>query len=393
MQPAPDILIVGAGVFGVTAALELTSRGYAVALVDQGPPPFLLAASTDISKVVRMEYGADAFYMAMAEDAMAGFVAWNEMFSRPFYHETGVAMLSRRPLEEGGFEADSLSLLLERGHQPERLRAETIRSRFPAFAPDTHVDGFFHARGGWVESGALMGELFSRALERGVQVHQASIAHLIVDSGRCRGVESNNGARIQGEHTLLACGAWTASLLPSLAGTIGSTGHPVFHVRPHDMSAFQSPHFPVFTADIARTGWYGFPVHPSENVIKIGRHGTGIPVEPHCGERRVHAKDETDLRSFLSESIPALADAPVVHTRRCLYADTFDGDYWMDHHPDIDGLSVATGGSGHGFKMAPVLGGLIADMVEESENPRLERFRWRTRTTGQTRREAARFEG
>ena len=53
------ITVAGAGVFGVTAAIELRKRGHAVRLVDPGPLPHPLAASTDISKVVRPEYGAD----------------------------------------------------------------------------------------------------------------------------------------------------------------------------------------------------------------------------------------------------------------------------------------------------------------------------------------------
>ena len=58
-----EFIIVGAGIFGVTTAIELRERGYTVSLVDPGPLPHPLAASTDISKVIRMEYGADEQYM------------------------------------------------------------------------------------------------------------------------------------------------------------------------------------------------------------------------------------------------------------------------------------------------------------------------------------------
>jgi glycine/D-amino acid oxidase-like deaminating enzyme len=167
----------------------------------------------------------------------------------------------------------------------------------------------------------------------------------------------------------------------------------VFHLQPSDPDLFEADVFPVFTADIARTGWYGFPAHPSSGLVKIGRHGKGLIIEPRNGERRVHLEDEQALRAFLRASIPALADAPIASTRRCLYADTFDADYWMDHHPRISGLSVATGGSGHGFKMAPVLGPLIADMVEQQPNDRLHRFRWRSMDETSPKREAARYDG
>ena len=393
MGEAPDIVIVGAGLFGICAAQALKDRGHRVLLLDQGSPPHPLASSTDISKIVRMEYGSDAFYMRLVEEAMAGFDVWNQSLSRPFYHESGVSMLSGRPFSEGGFEADSWALLQERGHTPERLSSSEIQNRFPALNPETYVDGFFHARGGWVESGALVAELFQRAIDSGVSFQVADVREIISEDGRCLGVRCRNGTRIESDHTLLACGAWAMGILPELASVIRPTGHPVFHLRPADGTQFEAGVFPVFTADIARTGWYGFPAHPSSGLVKIGRHGRGLTIEPRNGERRVHPEDEQALRSFLNESIPALADAPIARTRRCLYADTFDADYWMDHHARISGLSVATGGSGHGFKMAPVLGTLIADMVERQPNDRLHRFRWRSMDETSPKREAARYDG
>jgi len=53
------IIVVGAGISGVTAAIELKNRGHDVVLADPGPLPHPLAASTDISKAVRAAYGAD----------------------------------------------------------------------------------------------------------------------------------------------------------------------------------------------------------------------------------------------------------------------------------------------------------------------------------------------
>ena len=75
--------------------------------------------------------------------------------------------------------------------------------------------------------------------------------------------------------------------------------------------------------------------------------------------------------------------APIVGRRLCLYSDSWDGDFLIDHDPERRGLVVATGGSGHGFKFAPSLGPIIADVVERRENPWAERFRWRARGAGQ----------
>ena len=181
-------------------------------------------------------------------------------------------------------------------------------------------------------------------------------------------------------------------LVPELSSVMKVTGHPVFHLRPDQPAFFSAPLFTTFTADVARTGWYGFPVHPTEGVIKIATHGAGV--EQHPDDPRVVTwDDERRLRQFLAETFPALVEAPVVYTRRCLYCDTLDGHFLIDHHPEKKGLSVASGGSGHGFKFAPILGPLIADMVESKANPWLEKFRWRSLGADTKAEEAARFHG
>ena len=141
-----------------------------------------------------------------------------------------------------------------------------------------------------------------------------------------------------------------------------TTAQPVIHVGVGPDDRWRAPRFPVWAADIARTGWYGFPAL-SSGAMKIGHHGSGRRVEPDT-PRHVLPAEETRVRAFLGDNLPPLADAPIVHRRLCLYCDTFDGDFWIDHDPERPGLVVAAGDSGHGFKFAPIIGGLIADVVE-----------------------------
>src|SRR5512145_3076738 len=101
------VIVVGAGIFGVTAALELRRRGWRVTLVDPGPIPHPLAASTDISKVVRLAYGSDEIYTALMEEAVEVWREWNRLWPEPLYHETGVLFLARAPMAPGSFEQES----------------------------------------------------------------------------------------------------------------------------------------------------------------------------------------------------------------------------------------------------------------------------------------------
>ena len=71
MSAGRSILVVGSGIFGVTSALELARRGHKVTLMDQGAVPYPKAASTDISKVIRMDYGSDQLYTSMMEESFS----------------------------------------------------------------------------------------------------------------------------------------------------------------------------------------------------------------------------------------------------------------------------------------------------------------------------------
>ncbi len=391
-MPASHTIVVGAGIFGVTAALELRARGHRVSLLDPGPLPHPLAASTDISKLIRMEYGPDEIYTELMERARDGWLAWNEQWRSegedPLYHETGVLMVCRDRMSAGGFEHESWEILRKRGHTPERIDADALAQRFPAWSTQRYVDGFYHAKGGYAESGRVVESLALRAQREGVELLEGrKMTALIERDGRVCGVRDQDGSELMGEEVVVAAGSWSGKLL-GLGPSITATGHPVFHLKPNKPELFLSERCPTFTADVAQTGYYGFPLH-RDGVVKISNHGLGTDIDPDA-PRAVTDRDHEKLRAFLLQTFPDLADADVVFTRLCLYADTPDEDFWIARDPDREGLTVASGGSGHGFKFAPILGPLIADAVEGNENPLLQKFRWRPELHFAQGREAAR---
>src|SRR5690242_3791304 len=105
------IIVVGAGINGVTAAIELRKRRHNVILVDPGPLPHPLAASTDISKAVRAAYGTDEFYTRLAERSIELWRKWNGEFGVKLYHKTGALFLRQRQIRAGDFEYESLKVL------------------------------------------------------------------------------------------------------------------------------------------------------------------------------------------------------------------------------------------------------------------------------------------
>ena len=373
-----SILIVGGGVFGFTSALELRSRGWAVTLMDQGVTPHPDAASTDISKVVRTDYGADAVYTEMAERSLDGWCLWNAAWPQPVFHQDGFLVLSpEAELRPGTFEGDSFVFLTARGQPLRALDAESLAKNHPPWARSGHRSGYLNPLGGWAGSGRVVEQLRRIALEKGVAVlEQAPVVALLSDGARVAGARAADGSEHRADAVLVAAGAWTPFLLPELCPAMRVTGQPVVHLRPRDPAAFRAPAFPVWASDIGRTGWYGFPAM-DDGIVKIANHGPGTVIE-RPDQARMVAPDEVErVLDFVREKLPGLADAPVAGTRQCWYCDTFDGHFFIGHAPDRPGLIVAAGDSGHAFKFAPVLGGLIADIVEHKPNPWAHRFQWR----------------
>ena len=385
-----SIVIVGAGIFGLTSSLELRRRGYSVTVVDPGPVPHPLASSNDTCRMVRMDYGEDGLYVELAEKAIQGWHSWNQSWGEEIYHETGFLLTTCQAMAPGTYEYDSFAFLSERGYNLQRLNEGLLAERFPRWNRQKYIDGYYNPRAGWVEAVKVVSRLEAEARACGVAMHTgAKISGLLEDGFRVTGVATSDGGRQDADLVVVAAGPWTPTLLPQLADMMQTVAQPLVYLKPADPDLFRGPGFPPWTADVSQTGWHGFPADDNGSV-KIGNHGPGRHVGPDAS-RELPAEDVSRVREFLQDFMPELATAPLADSKICLYTDTWDGNFWIGRDPQREGLVVATGGSGHAFKFAPVLGGIIADVVDRVETPYTRRFAWRSR--GESTSESNRYTG
>jgi glycine/D-amino acid oxidase-like deaminating enzyme len=285
-------------------------------------------------------------------------------------------MLTRTPMAPGSFEYESFRVLENRQHRPLRLTPADLRKRFPGWKAQSYVDGFFQSEGGYAESGRVVARLVELARAERVSVRpEVSLTGLVEEGNRVTGIRTSRGERLLADKVILAVGAWTPKLLPHLAGSLTPTAHAIYHFRPPSKRLYTKQLFPVFTADISATGWYGFPIN-RDGIVKIANHGMGQRLDPDTA-RQVVPEDETTLRRFLEETFPTLVLQPIAEKRLCFYCDSKDEHFWIDRDPQREGLVVAAGDSGHAFKFAPVMGRIIADAVEDIPSPLRQKFRWR----------------
>src|SRR5690242_19201673 len=121
----PQVVVVGAGVFGTWTAHHLLTAGCNVTLVDAYGPANPRASSGDQSRILRCGYGADAIYSDFARRSVAQWKALQERAGVPIFHPCGVLLLAdaadpyaiatRQTLESGGYGVDVI--------EPSQLRA------------------------------------------------------------------------------------------------------------------------------------------------------------------------------------------------------------------------------------------------------------------------------
>ncbi len=379
-----DIAIVGAGIMGAAAACELCRAGARVALIDGSRLPNPRAASTDHSKVFRFAY-PDALYARMAMDALALWRALEEETGARLLTPTGVLMIGR---DESSSETETHETLRSLGLEVELLASDETAARFPQFNSAAFAYSVYDAGGGILHAERAVCALVELARSRGARVIEADRAVGINQSanGRVR-VRLESGNEFECSRLLAATGPWSRDLIPLLRNNLKTTRQEVvyFEPRPDRARGFEVGRFPIFIE--LQSGFYGFPVHRAGS-MKIANHHKGEPVEMDSFEQEAGEGFIRRCRDFFSEFIPELADARVTETRVCVYNNTPDDDFIIDWHPEIEGVLIVTGFSGHGFKFGSLVGRISAELLlsgqsqYDTERFRLSRFDNRNEARG-----------
>jgi glycine/D-amino acid oxidase-like deaminating enzyme len=351
------VAVVGGGIFGLASSLELARRGHAVVAFEQGAIPNPLASSTDVSKTIQRLYGGRAHYVELAERADLGWRAWRRRLDGPdFYHEIGHVFVTRG-WDPGHRGYDSAAAL---GIRP--LALAEARARFPQFSigPDDTV--FFDAWGGYLVSAAAVAGMARLAREDGADLRQNCPVRAIDETSS--GVQlATDGDTSSFDHVVVAAGVWTSRLVPAVR--VAPTRQSMAFFRPARSDIHRPGPMPVFAVDVPGDAWYGHPL--ADGRVKVADNALGPPAEPDS-DREAGPGFEERARAFVKRWMPGLAAGALVGSRSCMYENTPDGDFVIDHVPRSDRVLVASGGSGHGFKFGAAIGPLVADALEGKAN-------------------------
>jgi sarcosine oxidase len=352
-----DAIVLGLGVMGSAALHRLALAGKRVRGLDRFEPPHAFGSSHGGTRVTRKAYFEDARYVPLLHRSWALFREMETLAKETLLVQTG-GLYFGDP-SHAGIEG-VLRAVTEHGLAHERLDAAAIRARFPMFAPAEGDEGIFEEEAGVLLAEKCVRAQLTLAIAAGADVRTREHAMQVEVSDHGVRVTTDQGVH-EAERLVLATGAWMRGGLVPVPMSLVVERQVQLYFEPKTPSLFTPARMPVFLRFGEVDTFYGLPELELRGV-KVCQHHGGDVTTADALDRDLHADDETKVRAFVKRHLPD-ADGPLVDARVCMYTNTKDENFMVGVHPASPRVVLMGGFSGHGFKLAPAMGELVAELV------------------------------
>jgi sarcosine oxidase len=366
-----DVIVAGIGGMGSATAYHLASRGARVLGLERFDIPHDLGSSHGVTRIIRLAYAEHPGYVPLLRRAYA---LWRELEDR-----AGERLLFiTGGIDAGARESEtvtgSLQSCAEHALPHEILEAAEVARRFPGYCfPETMV-GVYQPDAGFLLPERCIVAHVAAAQQLGAEIHTRE---------RVLGWEAHgNGVAVRTDRTtytarrlVITAGPWARELAPILRPVAVPERQVLLWSQPLQSDLFTLGAFPIFNMDVDEGRFYGFPVFGVPG-FKIGKyHHRNEQVDPDTMDRECHPEDESVLREAIARYFPA-ANGPTLAMKTCLFTNSPDEHFILDHHPEQPQVSLAAGFSGHGFKFCSVVGEIMAELaLEEGSTHDIGMFR------------------
>ncbi len=366
------VVVVGLGAMGSAACAHLARRGVPVIGIDRFSPPHDQGSSHGGSRVARRAYFEHPDYVPLLERAFRG---WERLES-----ETGLACLKRvGVLLMGGPDSEVLRASQEsaKRHSIEvmALAPRQLATAYPQFGLPDGTCGLLEPDAGFVipENGV---EAHLRVARRHGAEFRLDTRVVAIEADDDGGVVRLEGESIDASRIVVTAGAWSNQLLPGIAERLhlAAQRKHIVWFRPRDATLCSDARMPAWVIDDGGACgdglYYGVPTWSGQighDGVKIGFHGPGTPIDPDDHARTPDPLVVDRFRNDMERYLPGVLGDPVA-AATCLYTMSPDQHFVIDLVPDARSVAFAAGFSGHGYKFAPVIGELLADLVLEGSS-------------------------
>lgn len=346
------VIIVGAGITGLSTAWALVKRGVEVTLIEQGPIPNPLSASGDQHRIIRRAYGGQGGYQRRISDAYA---VWDEMWDdlgARHLVDTGFMVISQ---EEGDEGEDYWRGMVEAGYSLDQMSPAEACARYPFLSPEGLRFVAVHPEGGVLLCQKIAADMRAFLLAKGARLLENTKV-VAVDRAAGR-VTLESGEDLTADRVVISAGAWVLKLAPELGSDLTPYRTAVVYLEPPaDLKASWEA-APVILDVGGKVDGYVLPPVPGTGL----KFGAGIHKVKNADadqNRGIVPGEGERLRNHFSPPFGRISEYQVSDVVTCAYTFTADNHFYARE----DGRAVIVSAcSGHGYKFGAVVGQKIAE--------------------------------
>jgi glycine/D-amino acid oxidase-like deaminating enzyme len=360
-----DIVVVGAGAFGMWTALNLHRLGANVTVVDAYGAGNSRQTSGGETRGVRSSYGDrphGLLWTRWAMDAMRRWREWDEwgadrLLPQVFFN-TGDLILRD---EVSPYIEDTRYNWDEVGTVYDVLSSDEVAYRWPWIKFESLAVALYEPGAGVVRARRAIESVAKVFNQEGGSIRIGRAAFGDRTGTRLDNLRVEPGGALYGTTFILALGPWFPKMLPELMGKRlrTSIGHTFYFAVPPGDTRFMYPNMPSYGVP-GCTGWPALP--PDHRGFRV-RTGGRPSEDPDFSNRWIDLEYHERPREILQRYFPDLVGAAINETRACHYESSVDRNFIVDKHPDFENVWLTGGGSAEAFKFGPVLGDYIAKRV------------------------------
>jgi len=353
-----DVAVIGVGSMGSSAFWQLASLGTKVLGFERYAPGHDKGAGHGETRIFRTAYGEGTEYVPFLQESKKLWKQLERETDTDIYTETGRIIIADQANLEQEINGAKLYNL-----PYELLDANEASKRFPQHVYEENDMVYVDPQAGFVRPEIAIQAASQRAIELGAKLYcGVSVTAIEPDDA---GVTIYCGEeRFRVGHVVVSAGAWTSKLLPQLSLPVWVERQILVWYRAKKPAAFSLENFPTFARQREEHRWYGFPSLDG-HLVKVAFHHGGDKVDPDTINRSTDEKDTALLSDFMQKYIPDL-DPNVIKAKVCMYTNTPDNHFIIGPVSGIPNVTLLGPMAGHGFKFAPVMGKLVAEVATGS---------------------------
>ena len=359
-----DVIVVGGGINGVSIAFNLAKAGLGVTLIEKD---FIAAGPTGRSSAIIRQHYSHEVTARMALRSLRIFQNFDDVVGGdPEFHQTGFLLAARA--EDVDLLETNIALQQEVGIDTRLVSPQEVKELEPHISLDGIAAAAYEPGSGYADPAATATAYAQRAKDFGAHLQLGiQVQKVLVERGRVMGVDTDQGT-VQAGAVVVAAGPWS----PLITKTVGIE-LPI-KVSRHQVATYRRPDeferhmvFAAFTDEIyIRPETGGLMLVGS---IEPGEAEDEVP-NPDSFNERVDFDIVADFSERVARRYPLMERGTSAGGWASLYDITPDWHAIMGALPGVEGLYCVAGTSGHGFKLGPAVGEMMADLIINGEKPK-----------------------